>query len=190
MGLSAIAHYRHGTCLREKVGRIPLRVGDVILLQGESDRIAALGEVLKLIIVGDVTPERFRTKKAGIATIIFLASIIAGAAGLVPISVSFPTGAVLMVISKCLYADEVYKSVNWHLLILIGGMISLGIAVEQTGTAQYLADIITTMTANYSIYVLLGSFFILTVLLTQPMSNVAAALLILPIAIHSAQKLR
>ena len=187
-GLSAIAHYRHGTCLREKVGRIPLRVGDVILLQGESDRIAALGEVLKLIIVGDVTPERFRTKKAGIATIIFLASIIAGAAGLVPISVSFLTGAVLMVISKCLYADEVYKSVNWHLLILIGGMISLGIAVEQTGTAQYLADIITTMTANYSIYVLLGSFFILTVLLTQPMSNVAAALLILPIAIHSAQK--
>ncbi len=188
-GLSAIAHYRHGTCLREKVGRIPLRVGDVILLQGESDRIEALGDVLKLIIVGDVTPERFRTNKAGIATIIFLASIIAGVAGLVPISVSFLTGAVLMVISKCLYADEVYKSVNWHLLILIGGMISLGIAVEQTGTAQYLADIITTMTANYSIYVLLGSFFILTVLLTQPMSNVAAALLILPIAIHSAQKL-
>ena len=188
-GLSAIALYRHGICLREKVGRIPLRVGDVLLLQGERDRIDALGDLLKLIIIGDVTPERFRTKKAGIATIIFLASIIAGVTGLTPISVSFLTGAVLMVISKCLYADEVYKSVNWHLLILIGGMISLSIAVEQTGTADFLAGIITDTTAGYGIYALLGSFFILTVLLTQPMSNVAAALLVLPIAIHSAQNL-
>lgn len=188
-GLSAIALYRHGICLREKVGRIPLRVGDVLLLQGERDRIETLGEVLRLIIIGDVTPERFRTKKAGIAVIIFLASIIAGVAGIVPISVSFLSGAVLMVLSKCLYPEEVYKSVNWHLLILIGGMISLGIAVEQNGTAQFLADIITNATAGYGIYALLGSFFILTVVLTQPMSNVAAALLILPIAIHSAQKL-
>jgi len=188
-GLSAIALYRHGICLREKVGRIPLRVGDVLLLQGERDRIDALGELLKLIIIGDVTPERFRTKKAGIATMIFLASIIAGVVGIVPISVSFLTGAVLMVLSKCLYPEEVYKSVNWHLLILIGGMISLGIAVEQTGTAEFLADLITDTTAGYGIYALLGSFFILTVLLTQPMSNVAAALLVLPIAIHSAQNL-
>lgn len=188
-GLSAIALYRHGTCLREKVGRIPLRVGDVLLLQGVGDRIDALGDVLKLIIIGDVTPERFRTKKAGMALVIFLASIIAGAAGIIPISVSFLTGAVLMVLSKCLYTDEVYKSVNWHLLILIGGMISLGIAVEQTGTAKFLADLIIALTADYGIYALLGSFFILTVILTQPMSNVAAALLILPIAIHTAQKL-
>ncbi|HZX49170.1 MAG TPA: SLC13 family permease [Nitrospirota bacterium] len=188
-GLSAIALYRHGICLREKVGRIPLRVGDVLLLQGERDRIDALGDLLKLIIIGDVTPERFRTKKAGIATIIFIASIIAGVSGIVPISVSFLTGAVLMVLSKCLYAEEVYKSVNWHLLILIGGMISLSIAVEQTGTAEFLADFITNATAGYGTYALLGSFFILTVILTQPMSNVAAALLVLPIAIHSAQNL-
>jgi len=188
-GLSAIALYRHSICLREKVGRIPLRVGDVLLLQGEIDRIDALGEILKLIIMGDVTPERFRTKKAGIATIIFLASIIAGVTGLVPIAVSFLTGAALMVLSKCLYAEEVYKSVNWHILILIGGMISLGLAVEQTGTAQFLANLITDATASYGIHALLGSFFILTVLLTQPMSNVAAALLILPIAIHTAQGL-
>ncbi|OGW41983.1 MAG: hypothetical protein A2132_04180 [Nitrospirae bacterium RBG_16_43_11] len=188
-GLSAIALYRHGICLRDKVGRIPLRVGDVLLLQGEIDRIDALGDLLRLIIIGDVTPERFRTKKAGIAAIIFLASIIAGVAGITTISVSFLTGAVLMVISKCLYPEEVYKSVNWHLLILIGGMISLGIAVQQTGTADFLADLITNTTAGYGNYALLGGFFILTVLLTQPMSNVAAALLVLPIAIHTAQNL-
>lgn len=188
-GLSAIALYRHGICLREKVGRIHLRVGDVLLIQGEKDRIDALGEVLRLIIIGDVTPEKFRTKKAAIAIIIFLASIVAGVTGIVPISVSFLSGAVLMVLSKCLYAEEVYKSVNWHLLILIGGMIGLGLAVEQTGTAEYLAGIITYATAGHGVYALIGSFFILTVLLTQSMSNVAAALLVLPIAIHSAQSI-
>jgi di/tricarboxylate transporter len=61
--------------------------------------------------------------------------------------------------------------------------------VEQTGTAKFLADLIIALTADYGIYALLGSFFILTVILTQPMSNVAAALLMLPIAIHTAQKL-
>lgn len=188
-GLSVIALYRHGTSLREKVGKIPLRVGDVLLLQGEKDRINSLRDVLKLILVGDVTPERFRAKKAGVASAIFLAAIAAGGIGLLPISVSFLAGAVLMVLSKCLYTDEIYKAVNWHLLILIGGMISLGIAVEQSGTAQFLADKIIQVAAPYGIYALLGCFFILTVILTQPMSNVAAALLVLPIAIHTALQL-
>lgn len=188
-GLSVLAFYRHGTCLRGKVGKIPLRVGDVLLIQGEMDRINALKEVLKLIMIGDVTPERFRTKKAGVASLIFLASIIAGGSGLLPISVSFLAGAVLMVLSKCLYPDEIYKSVNWHLLVLIGGMISLGIAVEKSGTAKFLADILINLIAPYGIYALLATFFILTVILTQPMSNVAAALLILPIAIHTTLEL-
>ncbi|MBI5038472.1 MAG: SLC13 family permease [Nitrospirae bacterium] len=187
--LSVIAIYRQGICLREKVGRILLRVGDVLLLQGERERIEALKDILKLIVIGDVTPEQFRTKKAGVATAIFIAAIIAGGIGLVPISVSFLVGAVLMVLSKCLYADEIYQAVNMHLLVLIGGMISLGIAVEQSGTAQFLADLLIKITASYGIYTLLGSFFVLTVLLTQPMSNVAAALLVLPIAIHTALQL-
>lgn len=188
-GLSVVALYRHGICLREKVGRIPLRVGDVLLIQGERDRVNALADVLKLIVIGDVTPERFRTKKAGTASLIFITAVITGGVGLLPISVSFLAGAVLMVLSKCLYPDEIYKAVNWHLLILIGGMISLGIALNESGAAKFLADQIIQLTAPYGIHALLGSFFILTVLLTQPISNVAAALLMLPIAIHTAQEL-
>lgn len=188
-GLSIIALYRHGICLREKVGRILLRVGDVLLIQGERDRIDALKDILKLIVIGDVTPERYRTNKAGISSVIFLISIIIGSTGFIPISVSFLAGAVLMVLTRCLYADEVYKAVNWHLLVLIGGMISFGIAVERSGTAQFLADQIIRVTEPYGIYALLGAFFVLTVILTQPISNVAAALLILPIAVHTALQL-
>ena len=188
-GLSVIALYRHGILLREKVGRILMRVGDVLLIQGERTRVDSLKDILKLIVIGDVTPERYRTNKAGVATVIFLAAVIAGGVGVVPISVAFLAGAVLTVLSKCLYSDEIYKAVNMHLLVLIGGMISLGIAVEQSGTAQFLADLMIKFTAPYGIYTLLAAFFILTVILTQPMSNVAAALLVLPIAIHSAFQL-
>ena len=188
-GLSVIAIYRQGICLREKVGRILLRVGDVLLIQGEKDRINALSDILKLIVIGEVSPEQYRTKKATIASAIFLSSIVIGAAGLLPISISFLAGAVMMVLSKCLYADEVYEAMNMHLLVLIGGMIALGIAVERSGTAKFIAEFLINNTSSYGIHALLGSFFILTVLLTQPMSNVAAALLILPIAIHTALQL-
>ena len=188
-GLSVIAIYRQGICLREKVGRILLRVGDVLLLQGEKERIEALKDILKLIVIGDVTPEQFRTQKAGMATAVFIGAVIAGGVGLLPISVSFLVGAVLMVLTKCLYADEIYQAVNMHLLVLIGGMISLGIAVEQSGTAQFLADKLIQTTQPFGIYTLMSAFFILTVMLTQSMSNVAAALLILPIAVHTAIQL-
>ena len=188
-GLSVMAIYRHGVHLREKVGKILLRVGDVLLIQGERDRIEDLKNILKLIVIGEVTPVRFRTNKAGMATVIFLAAIIAGGAELVPVSVSFLAGAVLMILSRCIYPDEIYKAVNMHMLVLIGGMISLGIAVEQSGTAHFLADQIIKFTAPYGIYSLLAAFFILTVILTQPMANVAAALVVLPIALHSALQL-
>lgn len=188
-GISVVAHYRHGTSLCDKIGKIPLRVGDVLLIQGDKERVDSLSSMLKLILVGEITPEHFRTKKAALATGIFLASVIAGGVGIVPISVSFLAGAVLMVLTRCLYTDEVYKAVNWHLLILIGGMIGFGVALEKSGTAQFLADMIISVAEPYGIYALLGSFFILTVALTQPMSNVAAGLIILPIAIRVALQL-
>lgn len=188
-GISVIAIYRHGMGLCEKIGKIPLHVGDVLLIQGESERVEALKNVLKLILVGEVTSEHFRTKKSGLSAFIFLLSIIVGISGIIPISVSFLAGAVLMVLTKCLYTDEVYKAVNWHLLILIGGMISLGVALEKSGTAQFIADHMISLIQPYGIYALLGSFFVLTVALTQPMSNVAAALIVLPIAIRTALQL-
>lgn len=188
-GLSVIAMYRHGTCLREKIGKIPLRVGDVLLIQGEKERINTLKDMLKLIIAGDVTPERFRTDKARTAILIFLLAIGVGATGLLSLPVAFLAGAVSMVLTKCIYPDEIYKSLNWHLLILIGGMLSLGIAVEKSGTARYLSEHIIALASPYGHYAILACFFILTTILTQSMSNVAAALLILPIAIHTATNL-
>jgi di/tricarboxylate transporter len=79
-----------------------------------------------------------------------------------------------------------YDFVEWRLLVLIAGMISFGTAMEKSGTDQFLADIIVNGVGGYGALWVLGGFFALTVLLTQPMSNQAAALVVLPIAVKTA----
>ena len=84
---------------------------------------------------------------------------------------------------------EAYRQVEWRVVILIACMLGLGQAMTQTGAAQYLAEHVAAVTAGLSPLWLLGGFFVVTVLLTQPMSNQAAAAVILPIAIQTATHL-
>ncbi|MGC9347949.1 MAG: SLC13 family permease, partial [Anaerolineae bacterium] len=86
--------------------------------------------------------------------------------------------------------EEAYDSVQWQALIVIGSMLALGSAMESTGTAAYLADFITKLPQLSNPIVLLSLFFFMTMLLTQPMSNQAAAALVIPIAIETAQGLQ
>jgi di/tricarboxylate transporter len=91
-----------------------------------------------------------------------------------------------MILTRALPLQDAYNSMEWPLLILIAGMMSLGVAMERSGAAEYLAQAIITLQKSPSPLFLLGGFFILTVLLTQPLSNAAAALVVLPIAVHVA----
>ncbi|MBI5197590.1 MAG: potassium transporter TrkA, partial [Nitrospirae bacterium] len=105
---------------------------------------------------------------------------------LLPISVAFLTGAILMILTRCLTLEEAYRSLDLRLLLLIAGMFSLGAAMEKSGAASFLAARMSDLFLPYGTLALLGAFFLLTVALTQPMSNAAAALLVLPVAIHAA----
>jgi len=91
-----------------------------------------------------------------------------------------------MVLTRTLSLKDAYGSLEWSLLILIAGMMSLGMAMESTGTAEYLAQKVIALHEHPSPLFLMGAFFVLTVLLTQPLSNAAAALVVLPMAIHVA----
>ncbi|MFO7322755.1 MAG: SLC13 family permease, partial [Chloroflexota bacterium] len=95
----------------------------------------------------------------------------------------------LAFVTRCITPEEAYREVEWKLIILVGGMLALGTAMATTGTADFLADQIVRLTAGASPLVLLGAFFVATMLLTQPMSNQAAAVVILPVAIQTAVQL-
>ena len=185
-GLNALAVYRRGETLLEKVGKVVLRFGDLLLVQGEKKRIESLREDPNFILLGEVAPRHRRRRKALLALGIFGAAILAGGGGLIPISVAFLTGAVLMVLTRCMSLEDAYRALDLRLILLIAGMFSLGVAMEKSGTAAFLATGLEKVFLPYGTMALLSAFFLLTVVLTQPMSNVTAALLVLPVALHAA----
>ena len=102
---------------------------------------------------------------------------------------AFLAAAVLTVLMRCISVERAYEFVDWRLLVLIGGMTAFGTAMEKTGAAAYLATVVVQWFAPFGILAILAGFFALTIVLTQPMSNAAAALVVLPVAISTAHQL-
>jgi len=179
---------RHGKNLTRQMSRVPLRLGDVLLLQGNKRNIADLGEGNVVQILGEVSQERPNIKMARRAILIFVGALAIATFNFFGLSLTLAVmlGAFLVFVTKCITPNEAYREIEWRAVFLIGCMLALGVAMDQTGTAKYLSQLITGWTREWGPNALLSGFFILTVALTQPMSNQAAAILVLPIAIESA----
>ncbi|HEX9783755.1 MAG TPA: SLC13 family permease [Opitutaceae bacterium] len=188
-GLTTLAIYRHGQSLRERIGDTVLRVGDLLLVQGPDDRIDALRNHPGLSILEEVGEASYDPRKGLLAVIFFVAAVVAGSLELLPLSIAFLSAAVLAILLRCISVEKAYGFIDWRLLILIGGMTAFGMAMEKTGAASYLADLVVSGMAPFRTWAILAGFFVLTIILTQPMSNAAAALVVLPIAIETANKL-
>ncbi|MDQ3135495.1 MAG: SLC13 family permease, partial [Acidobacteriota bacterium] len=190
-GLTALAIYRKGESIREKIGRVPLRMGDLLLVQGAADRLDDLRREPDLWTLEKFSPTLYR-KKQGIYTVVFFAAaIIIGALGWLPLSISFLSAAVLTILFRCITVEEAYEFIDWRLIILIGGMTAFGTAMDNThsGAASYLANLIVGNLRPFGVMSIMAGFFVVTILLTQPMSNAAAALVVLPVAMEAAEAL-
>lgn len=188
-GMTALAIYRHGQSLRDKIGRIRLRMGDLLLVQGVADRLVQFKRNPDLWILEEMSTSLYRKRKGLYTALFFAAAITTAALGLLPLSISILAAAVATVLFRCITIEEAYGFIDWRLLILIGGMTAFGLAMEKTGAAALLARLIVQGLAPYGVTVVMGGFFLLTVALTQPMSNAAAALVVLPVALETAQAL-
>jgi di/tricarboxylate transporter len=189
-GLQVLGLNRHGENLRRKLSQVPLRMGDMLLLQGSPQRIAALQDENAVKIMNPVREERPNRRRARRAILIFagvlaLGSIKVGGEQILAFPLATMLGAVLVFATRCITPEEAYREVEWKAVILIGSMLALGVAMQETGTASYLAGLISRLAGGASAFWLLSGFFVLTVLLTQPMSNQAAAAVILPVAIQT-----
>ena len=190
-GMTALAINRHSQSLREKIGRIRLRMGDMLLVQGPADRLAGFRSQSDFWIIEEFQPSAFRKSK-GIRTLaFFFLAIILGGLGWLPLSISFLAAAVLTILSRSITIEEAYEFIDWRLIILIGGMTAFGTAMDDrhSGAAKYLAGLIVNNLGSYGDMVVLSGFFLITMLLTLPMSNAAAALVVLPVALEAAQGL-
>jgi di/tricarboxylate transporter len=158
----------------------------VLLVQGNKTHIAALQADNAFDVLGVLNVQRFDKKRAISVVTIFAGAFILGALNLVPLAAAMLLGALLTFLTKAITPEEAYRQVDWKVLILIGSMLGLGVAMQTTGTAQYLAQLLTNLVGSWNPLWLLTGFFLLTVLLTQPMSNQAAAAVVIPIAVQTA----
>jgi len=193
-GLTILAINRKGVTIRAKLSLIPLRFGDVLLIQGSRERVQRVISEGTLMLLGDVSSLRPRSPKAKYALAIFAIAIALGSFKIMPFAAAMVIGSLLMFLSRAITPEEAYAAVEWRIIVLIGSMIAFGVAMDKSGAASYVANNIVGITSNagfgsYLPYVVLAVFFILTVLLTQPMSNQAAALVLLPVAIETATRM-
>jgi di/tricarboxylate transporter len=188
-GLTVLAIYRSGVSLRDKIGDMILRVGDVLLVQGPEDRIRTTHRHAGFSVLDEVPELFFNPRKGLYAVLVFVAAIIASTVGLISISIAFLAAAVAMILVRCITVEKAYEYVDWRLLVLIGGMTAFGTAMDHTGAATWLADHVVNLLLPMGTMAILGGFFVLTILLTQPMSNAAAALVVLPVALKAAEKI-
>lgn len=188
-GLQVLGLNRHGKNVLLKLSRVILRVGDVLLIQGSKTNFNALKEEGAFSILGEVEekrPDRIRALRTGI---IFSGALVLATCKVVSLPVAMLLGAFCTFATRCVTPADAYREVEWRAVILIASMLALGEAMSATGTATFLAQLVANATAGLPPVWLLGGFFLLTVLLTQPMSNQAAAAVILPIAVQTAQHL-
>jgi di/tricarboxylate transporter len=186
-GFTALAIWRHGEVITERLRDIPLHFGDALLLQGPPGRVAALNDGNEFLVMQHVDIEkRGRKKKAPLAAGIMLLVIALAIFSNLGIAISMVIGSVLMVLTGCLTMDDAYESIDWRTVFLVGGMLTLGIAMENTGTAQFLADMLLGAIGDWGPLALLAGIYLLSALITQPMSNAAAVVLMVPIAVEIA----
>ena len=191
--LTVLAINRHGEKFLDKISDVRLKFGDVLLVQGNRNLIEPFVIDRELMLLEDVSASSMRTEKRrwaiaafGLFLALSLVKVVSGGAVEVPLAIAVLLGVLLLLATKTVRHSELYSLIDFRLLVLIACMMSFGVAMEKTHTDIYLAELIKNNFEQFGAIAVLGGFFVLTVVLTQPMSNQAAALVVLPVAVKTA----
>ena len=185
-GASAIALHRGGETIRDQLRSIELRAGDTLVLHSTWEDLQQVSKSRDFAVVTDFPRERTRPKKVVHALAFFLLSLSLILFTDTRLSLALFAGAVGMIASGVLSIDEAYKSVGWQSVFLLASLIPLGVAVETTGTAAWIAQATLEVIGEVPDWVLQAVVAILATLFTLVMSNVGATVLLVPLAVNIA----
>jgi di/tricarboxylate transporter len=182
-GAIVVGLWRKRGWIQQEMARVKLRAGDVLVLQGDHESLGRVeGDPAFLMLVpfqGEAQPRR----KATLAGLILLATIIVAAFNLLTIEIAALSGAAAMVLTGCISPRQAYRSVDVRIYIFIAGALPLGVAMQQTGTADLLAGWMQGALANWSQPLVLAVIFTIVAVLTQFMSDAATTALFAPVAV-------
>ncbi len=172
-----------------RVREAEFTVGDLLLLQLPADELERVAETRDLIVAREIPREDYRYDKIPVAIAILAVVVGSAALGLLEIQVAALMGVVAMVLSGTLSPTELYEGVDWTVIFLLAGVIPLGIAMENTGTAALLGALVATTAQYLPTVAVLGVFYATTVVLTNIISNNATVALMVPVAINAAREI-
>ncbi len=188
-GVNLLAVARRGMRLKERLNKVRFEPGDIILLQGKTDALQEAVKALRCLPLAERGLKMGEPRRILFSLAIFGAALIIAAAGFLPIQVAFVSAAVVMILANLITLREAYESINWPVVILLGAMIPVGQALESTGGAQTIANILLTFSSQLTPVITITIVLLGTMLLSNIINNAAAAILMAPIAVSISEGL-
>ena len=182
-----LAIRRRGELLVDRIDEVKLEGGDTLLVQASPAAVRRFNNNRTFIVIQDREDASFRSEKMPLAIGIVIAVVAMAALNVMPILVSALVGVIAMVATGCIRPNELYGSVDWSVIFLLAGLIPLGMAMERSGSAAFLAHHLADAATTLPPFAVLLIFFIFTALITQVISNNASVVLMIPVAVNAAQ---
>jgi len=188
-GAVVVAIQHHGITLHERLPDRTFEPGDILLVHGPAGALDALADESGFVPLGEVERHR-ETRPRALVAILILAGVVAAAAtGLTTILSAALAGSVLMLFTGCVRIREVYDELDWRVVFLLAGLVPLGIAMDTSGAADQVAGGLAGLLASSGPVVAVAVVYVVVSLLTEVMSNTAAAIVLTPVALRTALEL-
>ena len=189
LGVVVVGLWRKEAWLHGELSEMLLEEGDLLVLWGRQQNFEQLSSHHGFLMLMPFNAKEKSRRRAPLALLIMAASITAAATELLSPQIAFLAGAVAMVLTRCVGIEQAYREIDVRIFVMIAGVIPLGIAMEQTGTAALFAGLLLDHAAEWSPLTLLLVMFSAAALLTQILSDAATTVLLAPIALALAESL-
>ncbi len=180
---------RQGRRFTERVRRLKIEAGDVLLLLGPSERMGEITSWLGTLPLAERGLQVIQREKAGLAVGIFATAVLLASIGILYLPIALAAAVVLMVLFNIVPLRQIYHSIEWPVIVLLGSMIPIGSALEASGGTALIAGSIVTLAEGYAPWVVLTLLVVVTMTLSDVMNNTATAVIAAPIAVDIATRL-
>lgn len=187
--INLLAIARRDKQIRQRIDHVRFKAGDVLLLQGRSININDAITSMHCLPLAHRDLSIGKPKRTIFALSVFAIAIILVITDLLPVQIAFSLAAIIMVMSGILHLNDLYTSIDWPVIVLLGAMIPVGVAFETSGGANLITHQIVELGNHFPIWVLLGIIMTVTILISSLINNAATVVLMAPIGINIAREL-
>ncbi|MDH3579202.1 MAG: SLC13 family permease, partial [Hyphomicrobiales bacterium] len=188
-GITLLGVSRQGKQFHDRVRRLRIRPGDILLLYGASDRLTETADWLGSLPLAERGLQIIKRKNALLAVAIFAAAIALASTGLVYLPIALGGTVVAMALLNIVPVRQLYDAIEWPVIVLLGSLIPIGNALQETGGTALIADGIVTLSSGSSPAVVLTLLMIVTMTLSDVLNNTATAVIAAPVAVNIASGL-